>query len=253
MFVRWIGSNPNRWGEVAWAFEYNDRLGRFFCFYCGATESRATSTHRSSLFWHEKCATLPELIKAMSNQGSERPGYDEVKVFEVARADSELALQVVAQRSALPDEIALRTDSVEDARDVLTKYGARGVPDAKGFSAPFLWYNMLPGRSVPLRKLTVYLFQLRISGEGNLPFSAAEIEDHARHLAENDKEVLSVGECLVCRSGSAYIVGLNLAVDAALSVRAGRSIAERLEQAIRNGSPQIRHVFVRVDAYDPAE
>ncbi len=253
VFVRWSASlsNPGRLGDVGWAFEYNDRLGRFNCFCCGATEpAGVTLLSRSRFFWHEKCQTLPELIKSMSNRGPDHPGYDEVKVFEVKEADPELALQAVVQRSVSPDDVATRVDPLDETREILTRYGVRGLANSKGFSAPFLWYNMLPGRSVPLRKLPVHLFQLRVLADGPAPVTLADIEDHARRIAQAHPEVLNVGECFVGRIGSAYLVGLNAAVHPRLSVGQGRSIAEGLEQAIRGASPKVRHVFIQIEPFE---
>jgi hypothetical protein len=153
IFVRWSGfSNaPMRLGEVAWAFEYIDRMGRFVCFHCGAAGTPGSRLARDGVrqTWTEKCSSLPELIKTMAGDAIDRPGYDEVKVFEVENADPDLALQVV-QRSA--DEASRLADALEETRDILTRYGVRGLAASRGFSAPFLWYNILAGRSVALRK-----------------------------------------------------------------------------------------------------
>ena len=256
VFVRWSASptTPSRLGDIAWAFEYNDRLGRFNCFYCGASEcGHNIGARRPRLFWYEKCLTILELIKAMSNRGPDRPGYDEVKVFAVEHADPEIALQVIAQRSAAPDDVLARIDGLEDTREILTRYGVRGLANPKGFSAPFLWYNMLPGRSVALRKLAVHLFQLRVSSDGHTPATASDIEDYARKVADSDAQVLNLGECFVARVGSTYVVGLNIAVDPKLSVGQGHTIAEGLQEAIRTGSPKIRQVFVQVEPYELPE
>ncbi len=253
VFLRWSGSpfNTLRLGDVAWAFENNDRLGRFNCFYCGATESggAAPFTHPRT-FWHEKCFTLPELIKAMSYQGPERPGYEEVKVFEVSQANADLALQVVAQRSGVRDDIGVRIDPLEETREILTRYGVRGLASTKGFSAPFLWYNMLPGRSVALRKLAVHLFEIRVARDNPASASPEEVEDEVRRVALEIPGVLNLGECFVGRSGPAFLVGLNVDVSGQLSVAAGHSIAERVEEAIRGKNSKIQHVFVHVQ---PAE
>ena len=256
MFVRWSGSpfNTLRLGDVGWAFENNDRLGRFNCFYCGATESTgAGSAARSGAFWYEKCFTIPELIKTMSNQGPGRPGYDEVKVFELDNINADLALQVVAQRSALPDEMPVRIDPLDETREILTRYGVRGLPNTKGFSAPFLWYNMLPGRSVALRKLAVHLFEIRVIRDRRASTSPEEIEEEARGIAQNVPGVMNLGECFVGRSGAAFVVGLNVAVSPDLSVRAGYGIAERVQQAIRANSSKILHVFIQIEPFEELE
>jgi hypothetical protein len=252
VFLRWSSSASfvGRLGDIGWAFEYNDRLGRFNCFYCGATEPAAPLLGRPRIFWYEKCQTLPELIKAMSNQGPERPGYDEVKVFELAEVDPETALQAVTKRSTMPDDLAATRDLLEETREILTRYGVRGLANPRGFSAPFLWYNMLPGRSVPLRKLAVHLFQLRVESDNRVPLSLTEIDEHARRIAQSDPEVAGLGECFVGRVGSAYVVCLSLEVNPKLSVAEGHAITERLEQAIRSGSPKVRHVYLRLEPHE---
>ena len=254
VFLRWSGSAPvaGRLGDIGWGFEYNDRHGRFNCFYCGASEAAAL-LGRPRLFWFEKCQTLPELIKAMSPQGPERPGYDEVKVFELEEVDPEMAFQTISKRAALREDLAARNDPLEETRDILTRYGVRGLANPRGFSAPFLWYNMLPGRSVPLRKLAVHLFQLRIESGNRVPASLAEIEEHARRTAQSDPAVIDLGECFVGRVGSAYVVCLSLAVDPALSISDGHAITARVEQAIRSGSPKVRHIYLQLEPHESHE
>jgi hypothetical protein len=252
--VRWVGSPsaPTRLGDVAWAFEYNDRLGRFNCFYCGAIEflSRgAAPAERAN--WQAKCFTLPQLVKAMSHQGADRPGFDEVKVFEVEEADPELALQWALQRSSSPDDLSAVKDSLSETREILMRYGVRGLGDVRGFSAPFLWYNILPGKSVPLRKLPVHLFQLRAAtSEGHEKLSVTDVEDQVRKTAQGVAEVIDLGESFVSRVGTSFLVGLTITVEASLSVRHAHAIADRVEESIRNGSSHIRHIFIQVAPHE---
>ncbi|HZS55142.1 MAG TPA: cation transporter dimerization domain-containing protein [Bryobacteraceae bacterium] len=252
-FMRWSGVHPfpGILGEVGWAFEYNDRLGRFHCFYCGSTEaSPGAGQFGRRLFWYEKCLTLPELIKVMSSGTVDRPAFDEVKVFAVEDAQSEVALQMVNQLSAAPEEVIGRTDPLEHAREILTRYGVRSLAHTHGFNAPFLWYNLLPGRSVPARKLAVHLFQLRASETAPQVLTPADVEDRVRKIAQNDAQVSGAGECFVSRNGAKFIVGLNIAVNSAFSVGEGRNIAERVEQAIRTGEPHVSHVFIQVEPFE---
>jgi hypothetical protein len=252
-FMRWSGVQPfpGILGEVGWAFEYNDRLGRLHSFYCGSTESTAASgPFGRRIFWSEKCLSLPELIKIMSTGTADRAAFDEVKVFEVSDAQSELALQTVNQLSAAPEEVISRTDPLEHTREILTRYGVRSLAHTRGFHAPFLWYNLLPGRSVPVRKLAVHLFQLRASETAAAALTPADIEDRARKIAQSDPEVHSAGECFVSRNGAKFIVGLNIAVSSLLSVGEGKSIAERVEQAIRTGEPNVSHIFIQVEPFE---
>src|SRR3954452_765671 len=225
VFVRWSGSSrqPARLGEVAWAFEYNDRLSRFNCFYYGAAEAARVQPQNCPLFPYGKCLTLPELTKAMSREGFTKAmsregftkaGFDEVKVFEIEEAHPETALQFLVQHSVTPDELAARVSSIEETREILLRYGVRGLANSRGFSAPFLWYNMLPGRSVPIRKLPVHLFQLRVSADAEKETSAsADVEDQIRKLAESDPEVLGLGECFIARVAASFVDGLHVAVD----------------------------------------
>ena len=254
IFLRWSGSSaiPMRLGDVGWAFEYNDRLGRFNYFLCGATElSAKTSEAPARSSWQEKCFTLPQLVKAMSHQAADRPGFDEVKVFEVEQTDPEAALQWAAQQASSADESRSSVDPLIEAREVLMRYGVRGLADAKSFSAPFLWYNMLRGRSVPLRKLPVHLFQLRMSGHnGSEALSSADVEDIARKAAHGVLASEDLGEFFVTRSGLGFLVALTISVDGRMPVRDGHAIADRVEEAIRNSAPVVRHVFVHVEPED---
>ena len=247
IFVRWSGSSGRsaRLGEVAWAFEYNDRLGRFNCFYYGAAEAAHAQ--------YGKCLTLPELTKAMSRDGFTKTGFDEVKVFEIEDADSELALQFLAQRSLAPDELPTQVNSIEEAREVLLRYGVRGLASSRGFSAPFLWYNMLPGRSVPIRKLPVHLFQLRISADEEASASPADVEEQIKKIAGADPDVLALGECFITRAAASFVIGLNISVNGKLTVGEGRAIAERIEQSIRRRFPTVSRIFTRIEAFHNPE
>lgn len=252
VFVRWSGSplQPSRLGEIGWAFEYNDRLGRFNCFYYGGSEAVSDTVrghHR--VFWHERCLTLPELTNGMSSQGSHNSNYDEVKVFDVPEADSEMAVQFIAQRSVLWEDLSARLDPIEETREIVARYGVRGVPSSRGFSAPFLWYNMLPGKSVPVRKMTVHLFQMRLLSEEKAALAPAEVEDHVREIAAREKSVLAVGECFAGRIASRFVVGLTIAVDRRWSVGEARALAEKLEGEIRQISAQVKHVFIQTEGF----
>jgi hypothetical protein len=250
--VRWSGSplQPSRLGEIGWAFEYNDRMGRFNCFYYGASEPASDKIRgRYRVFWHERCITLPELTKAMTSQETHNAGYDEAKVFEVEDADPEIALQFIAQRSALSEEMAARRDLIEETREILARYGVRGMPVSKGFSAPFLWYNMLPGKSVPVRKLAVHLFQMRLSSEEKDKLSTAELEHRVRELVAGEKSVLGLGECFAGRIASRFVIGLTIAVDRRWTVGQARDVAERLESEIRKISAQVGYVFIQTEAF----
>lgn len=250
VFVRWGGSSfsSDRLGDVGWAFEHRDRLGRFSTFVCGAVELiRNGQGAPSRTAWYEKCPTVAELVKAMSHRGPDRPGFDEVKVFDVKDADPDAALVWGAR----PPEDRVIKDSLSDVCEMLTRYGVRAVLGIAPFTAPFLWYNMLPGRSVPVRKLPVHLFQMRLSeAESPAPLSVQEIEDRARQAAASVEQVSDVGECFVTRVGSALLVGLTIIVNGSLPVRNTGPITDRAKAAIRAVSPQIRHVFIQTEPED---
>ncbi len=248
LFIRWSGpgAGSTRLGDVAWAFDNIDRQGRFYCFQCGATEIGGSVATRSRSSWSEKCFSLPELIKAMSNISPDRPGYDEVKVFEVQDADPDGALMVV-QRLAEDSKVP---DPLNDAREILLRYGARGLVPSRGFSAPFLWYNILPGRSVPVRNLPVHLFQLSAAAGERAPLTPDEVEDQARQIAHSISGVRDLGECFVTRVRAGFLVALNIAVDRELSVAEGRALADRVDHAVRGVNTQIRHVFILVQPHE---
>jgi hypothetical protein len=244
IFVRWSGFShaPGRLGEVGWAFENTDRLGRFVCFHCGAIGNLGAQPGRDHATWTEKCSTIPELIKTMAGDGVDRPGYDEVKVFEVENSDPDLALQVVQR---ILDEPLRFGDPLEETRDILMRYGTRGLPLSRGFSAPFLWYNILPGRSVAIRKLPVHLFQLRAASEAQAQ-TGEDVEDQARRMAQTVAEVMSLGECFVARVRTGFIVGINIALDPHLPVSESYRITQKVDEAVRGANPKIRHIFVQV-------
>ncbi len=251
--MRWSASvlAPARLGDIAWAFENIDRLGRFYCFHCGASElKRSPDPARSRSAWQAKCLTLPELMKTMSGQGNETPGYDEVKVFEVDDADPETALQV-AQRAG--EGTGPHLDPLEEVREILTRYGARGLASPRPFSAPFLWYNILPARSVAIRKLPLHLWELRGAGQRRPPASIEEVEDQARAAARLISGVLGLGECLIARTRSEFIVNLRVGVAPDLSVAQGDAIAERVEEAVREANPKVRNVLARIYPEDETD
>ncbi|HEY7303611.1 MAG TPA: cation transporter dimerization domain-containing protein [Bryobacteraceae bacterium] len=247
VFVRWTAAphSPAGLGDVGWGFEHLDRLGRFYCYYCGGSEWRHDpGLARARISWQEKCLTLPELIKAMSNQGHQRPGYDEVKVLEVDEAEPDAALQFALRSGS--DELARLVDPLEEVREIIGRYGARGFAAPRGFSAPFLWYNMLPGRSVPLRKLPVHLFQLRAARERRNELSAGEVENQVRTVAEAVPRVLGVSDCFIARIRSDFLISVDIVVSARLSVGEGRIVGEAVEEALRAANPNARYVLARV-------
>jgi hypothetical protein len=217
-------------------------------FVCGAVESARTGNGAPvRTAWNEKCPTLAELVKAMSHRGPDRPGFDEVKVFEVKDADPEAAL---IWSSRLPEDRVTK-DSLTEVCEMLTRYGVRGLITGVGFTAPFLWYNMLPGRSVPVRKLPVHLFQMRLSdAEPPAVLTPQEIEDRVRQAMESVEGISDVGECFVTRLGAAVLVGLTIIVNGDRPVRATRQITDQARAAVRAISAQIRHVFVQLDSPD---
>src|SRR5579875_1468020 len=226
-FMRWGGVHPvpGLLGQIGWAFEHNDRLGRFQTFYCGSTDylpNRPDGARR--LFWFERCATLPELIKNMSG-GPDRSGFDEVKVFDVPDSQSDAAVQAVNQLCVASADALNQMDPVEHTREILARYGVQSATHRRGFIAPFLWYNMLPAKSVPVRKLAVHLFQLRAEQNVEQELTPGAIEDRARRFAQADSQVRSVGECVVARAGGRFVVCLSIGVDRSLTVGQGRSIA----------------------------
>jgi hypothetical protein len=252
VFVRWSGFShaPGRLGEVAWAFESVDRLGRSIGFHCGAVGLASSNVAAADSFstWTERCSTLPELVKTMSGDTPERAGYDEVKVFEVENADPESALQAVQR--GMDDSRKRLTDALEETREILLRYGTKGLPPARSFSAPFLWYNMLPGRSVAIRKLPVHLFQLRAAAEAQPINTSEEVEDQVRRLAANVPGVKSLGESFVARVRTGFIVGINIAVQPELTIVAAYAIAQETEDTLRKANSRVRHVFVQVIPYE---
>jgi hypothetical protein len=248
LFIRWSGGNAAsaRLGDVGWAFENIDTQGKFYCFHYGATDIGPASQLNSSAarsFWTEKCFTLPELTKAMSTKRPDRPGYDEVKVFQVSDANPDAALQL-AQR--LADAHSSSSDPLEETRQVLSSYGVKGLTPSRAFSAPFLWYNILPGRSVPIRRLAIHLFELRAASNAEPVVSLEELEIDVRRLSETVSLVRSVGECFVTRVPSGYLVAINIAVDPQTPVVESRRTADRVGEAVRALNPNIRHLFVQV-------
>jgi hypothetical protein len=248
LFIRWSsgGYSTTRLGDVGWAFENIDTQGKFYCFHYGATDvgapvNQALAGHRS--FWTEKCFDLNELTKAMSAKSQDRPGFDEVKVFPVADANPDAALQL-AQRLAEAQVSA--PDPLEETRQVLTAYGVKGLIPSRAFSAPFLWYNILPGRSVPIRRLAVHLFELKADAQTEPALSTEEVELAVRKASENVSLVRSVGECFVSRVPTGFLVAINIAVEPQMPVAESRRIADRVAEVVRALNPKIRHFFVQV-------
>ena len=248
LFIRWSsgGFSTTRMGDVGWAFENIDTLGKFYCFHFGATDvgpptPRILAGQRS--FWTEKCFDWAELTKAMSSKSQDRPGFDEVKVFSVADANPDAALQL-AQRLAEAQSPA--PNPMEETRQVLTAYGVKGLIPSRAFSAPFLWYNILPGRSVPIRRLAVHLFELKAEANPEPVLTTEELEIAVRKTSETVSQVRSVGECLVTRVSAGFLVAINIAVDPQMPVLESRRIADRVVEVVRALNPKIRHLFVQV-------
>ncbi len=248
LFIRWSsgGLSTTRLGDVGWAFENIDSQGKFYCFHYGATDvgpatQQTMPGHRS--FWTEKCFDLSELTKAMSSKNQNRPGFDEVKVFPVTDANPDAALQL-AQR--LAEAQVSNPDPLEETRQVLTAYGVKGLIPSRSFSVPFLWYNILPGRSVSVRRLAIHLFELKADANTERPLSAEELELDVRKASESVSLVRSVGECFVTRIASGFLVAINIAVDPQMPVVEGRRVADRVAEVVRALNPKIRHLFVQI-------
>ena len=188
------------------------------------------------------------MIGAMSTQAPGALGFDEVKVFEMENGDGEAALQVALQRASRSEDASGGGDPLEETREILTRYGVRNLASVRGFSAPFLWYNILPGRSVPIRKLAVHLFQMRISAEKKLA-TLTEIEDQARLIASSDPAVLHIAECFATRAGPACLLGMKLSVLPTIDISAAHLITERIEYTVRDQNPHIRYVFLQVEPH----
>ena len=248
LFIRWSsgGFAGARLGDVGWAFENIDSQGKFYCFHFGATDvapPTPQTRHALRSFWTEKCFDLAELTKAMSTKSLNRPGFDEVKVFPVADADPDAALQM-AQR--LADTQMSAPDPLEETRQVLTAYGVKGLIPSRAFSAPFLWYNILPGRSVAVRRLAVHLFELKADANAEPILSPEELELAVRKATESVSLVRSVGECFVTRVSSGFLVAINISVEPQMPVVDSRRVADRVVEAVRALNPKIRHLFVQV-------
>jgi CheY-like chemotaxis protein len=137
-------------------------------------------------------------------------------------------------------------DPLEETRQVLTAYGVKGLIPSRAFSVPFLWYNILPGRSVPVRRLAIHLFELKADANTEPPLSSEELELAVRKASETVTLVRSVGECFVTRLPSGFLVAINIAVDAQMPVVDGRRVADRVAEIVRALNPKIRHLFVQV-------
>lgn len=248
LFIRWSsgGATTTRLGDVGWAFENIDTQGKFYCFHFGATDvgglgPQVIAGHR--YFWTEKCFDLTELTKAMSTKSTDRPGFDEVKVFQVADANPDAALQLAQRLAETP---VSAPNPMEETRQVLTAYGVKGLISSRSFSAPFLWYNILPGRSVPVRRLAIHLFELKAEANTEAVVSPEELELAVRKASETVSLVRSVGECFVTRISSGFLVAINIAVDPQMPVVESRRIADRVAEVVRALNPKIRHLFVEV-------
>lgn len=243
--MRWAASvSGSRLGALGWAFEIVDRQGRFHSFYCGASEARRDNEFsRRRYLWHEKHSSLPDLIKSMSGSIPERAAFDEVKVFEIEEPDPETALQVV-QRISL--DSAPVSDPLEEVREIVSRYGVRSLASPRGFSAPFLWYNTLPARSIPVRKLPLYLAEMHAVREKTTPTSIQDVEDQARTLASAVGGVCGIGDCIVARIRSEFLVTLQIHLDPDLTVARAHLISQGVEEAIRSANPKARFVIIQV-------
>jgi divalent metal cation (Fe/Co/Zn/Cd) transporter len=73
-----------------------------------------------------------------------------------------------------------------------------------------------------------------------------ELEIEVRKTSETICQVRSVGECLVTRILSVFLVAINIAIDPQTRVVHGRRIADRVAEAVRFLNPNIRCLFVQV-------
>lgn len=116
----------------------------------------------------------------------------------------------------------------------------------RAFSALFLWYNILPGPSVPIRRLVIHLFEMKVKADSEAPVTLEDLKIEVRKNAEKVELVRSVGECFVTRVSSGFLVAINIAVDGQMPATEGRRSADRVTEAARGLNPNLQHLFIPV-------
>ena len=99
-------------------------------------------------------------------------------------------------------------------------------------------------------KLVTYPTLCRNGWEKASHVKQLELEDQARKIALEVPGVMDLGECLVRRLGSSFLIGLTVVVEASLSVRAAHAVVQRVQDSIRKVNSSVRHVFIQVEPND---
>lgn len=74
-----------------------------------------------------------------------------------------------------------------------------------------------------------------------------EFRQKVREIALATPGVLSLGRCLVRKSGLSYIVEMDARVDGAITVEQGHDIATELEKRLMEGGLAIQHISVHIE------
>lgn len=151
VFVRYSGAGYL--GHVGWAFQWDQ--GRVIC---GATENPPGTPHTSA---HEKgawnvCLPLKDVLREFTRPHFGCPGYDAVKVINVATPNPQQAWNVMRwceQQDYLVTGIPRGRNCMDDAFDVLTAMGLPNLPWPTFNPTPNGWFNVMPGTLVSLKGL----------------------------------------------------------------------------------------------------
>ncbi|MDF3029981.1 MAG: repeat protein [Moraxellaceae bacterium] len=152
VFVRYSGAA--NLGHVGWAFQWDDSRT-----ICGATENPSGGGFgvpaKDKGAWHT-CIPVQDVLREFTRTHFGCPGYDAVKVIDVANPNPGHAWNVMSwceQQDYWVTGVPRGRNCMDDAFDVLTAMGLSNLPWPTLNPMPNGWFNAMPGALMSLKGL----------------------------------------------------------------------------------------------------
>jgi len=164
----------------------------------------------------------------------------------------EITFQIVLKRAKQLGSSSLKADAWHHRSDAITSVAAFiGISIAlimgKGYEAADDWAALFSSVFILYNAYRIFRPALSEIMDEHL---YDELADKIRDRAIKVKGVRATEKCFIRKIGMMYHVDLHALVDADLSVREGHAIAHRLQDALKEGIPQISNVFIHIEPFE---
>lgn len=149
---------------------------------------------------------------------------------------------------------AVKADAWHQRSDAITSLAAFiGISVAlwkgPGYEAADDWAALLACAVIAYNGFTIAKTSVSEVMDAAVP---DEFHQKVRESALATPGVLSLGTCLVRKSGLGYIVEMDARVDGAITVKQGHDIADALEKRLLQAGLAIEHISVHIEPEEPA-